>query len=348
MIGLARSLSVLGLTLLAVVYHPITLGDASLDAVSSTGLPAQERNDDNREIQPNVVGGSETDIESFPWVVAIVSSQNINALSGFRCGGTLAAGDWVMTSAHCVLEGNQLVPSQDLRVITGRADLTETSGYSIEVNEIHAHPNFDNVTGDYDIALVRLSSWLDDVPVPISFLDSQPLAEAGSNATVVGWGSTVPSDDQVAYPSILRMAVLNLTDASQCQQALRMETGLDIVVTDNMLCADSSFQAVDACTGDSGGPLLYWNQDLATWDQIGIVSWGIGCAIQGQPGVYTNLHSMKSWIQTTLANELDLELEPDIFTEPIAQDEPILELEDEEAGPANSYYFPFLPLLAAS
>src|SRR5690606_5866818 len=47
---------------------------------------------------------------------------------------------------------------------------------------------------------------------------------------------------------------------------------------------------IDTCQGDSGGPM--WRDDL----QVGIVSWGIGCARPDQPGVYTRLAVYEPWV----------------------------------------------------
>lgn len=46
---------------------------------------------------------------------------------------------------------------------------------------------------------------------------------------------------------------------------------------------------------DSGGPAVC-NGELQ-----GIVSWGIGCALQGYPGIYTKVCNYVDWIQETIA-----------------------------------------------
>lgn len=47
----------------------------------------------------------------------------------------------------------------------------------------------------------------------------------------------------------------------------------------------------DACTGDSGGPLIV--------DGVlhGIVSWGVGCADPDYPGIYAKISNARDWIK---------------------------------------------------
>lgn len=62
-----------------------------------------------------------------------------------------------------------------------------------------------------------------------------------------------------------------------------------------MICARADGK--DSCQGDSGGPMI----DKKTKKQLGVVSWGIGCARPEYPGVYSNIANQKSWIVNNMA-----------------------------------------------
>lgn len=55
----------------------------------------------------------------------------------------------------------------------------------------------------------------------------------------------------------------------------------------------------DSCQGDSGGPIIK-KRTRGSDIQVGIVSWGHGCARPGLPGVYTRVSQIKPWIDSTL------------------------------------------------
>ena len=67
----------------------------------------------------------------------------------------------------------------------------------------------------------------------------------------------------------------------------------DQMVAKTVFCAFRS--GTDACKGDSGGPLVLSEQ--GRYYQVGIVSYGLGCADPRFPGVYTNIYKFQAWIR---------------------------------------------------
>jgi trypsin len=63
-----------------------------------------------------------------------------------------------------------------------------------------------------------------------------------------------------------------------------------------MWCAGATAGGKDACSGDSGGPIVKSSGTL-----LGIVSWVNGCARKGYAGVYTRVGSSVDWINTNKA-----------------------------------------------
>lgn len=66
------------------------------------------------------------------------------------------------------------------------------------------------------------------------------------------------------------------------------------------MCAGVISGGRDTCQGDSGGP-LFVRDSGGTYRQVGITSFGFGCARAATPGVYTRVASFTSWIESTIA-----------------------------------------------
>ena len=107
---------------------------------------------------------------------------------------------------------------------------------------------------------------------------------------MAGWGVTL--EGSLVLSSSLQEVSLPLVSLGKCREALGE------AVTDTMLCA-GGVRGQDACQGDSGGPLMGAHPDTDRVYLAGVVSWGVGCAREDLPGVYTRVTSYTAWIRET-------------------------------------------------
>ncbi|KFF97652.1 serine protease [Streptomyces scabiei] len=228
-----------------------------------------------------VIGGHPVEISQAPWTVALSSRDRFGGTrAGQFCGGVVVGRSTVLTAAHCLSEdvlGDPPERVADLRIIAGRAELQSAEGQEIAVSGAWVNPEYDPYTNAGDFAVVTLVSPLPESSV-IALAGADDAAYApDTRAAVYGWGDTTAAGD---YAQSLRAAPVKVLADDVCERAYpgsaegRYQSG-------SMVCAGEQNGGRDACQGDSGGPLV------AQGKLIGLVSWGSGCGLAGNPGVYT-------------------------------------------------------------
>lgn len=265
-VGLLTTVLLLG------VLFPIRVSAAPLPIINGADVPAGEQ----------------------AWVVGILQAAIDDDYTAQFCGGTLIASQWVLTAAHCTLnQAEQAFQPADLHVLVGQRMLRSTEGARIVVDKIVRHPAFDTTTYQNDIALLHLATATASTVVPLATTATAATLPQVQQAMVVGWGVTQAG----VGADVLQRAQVPLVNTATCR---KFYAAYGISLAPNTLCAGYEQGGIDACTGDSGGPLLVWDNRQQSWVQMGIISWGSGCAEAGVYGVYTEVAGFSTWIATTV------------------------------------------------
>lgn len=235
-----------------------------------------------------IAGGVLANPAGWPYMVALVRSNQSDAFDGQFCGGTLVRTDWVVTAAHCVTrEDGSLIPPAEIHAVVGVADLTAvppTSRFAVDLS--YVYPRWKPGAGGdrgfaYDIALLHLSAPAGQpIALPLAQL---PDSYRATRAWVAGWGRA----DAEHYPSQLRTGNISVSTPNQCRTRFSVP---------GVVCGTLEGGAEAAiCDGDSGGPLV--DASYGTDTLIGVVNFGPGDACtSGTSGAYADVSLYRTWI----------------------------------------------------
>ncbi|XP_064543181.1 seminase-like [Drosophila montana] len=231
--------------------------------------------------QSRVVGGEATTIDKLGGYLVALRYQG-----EFVCGGTLIDERIVVSAAHCFLGRTK----KYLWTVSGGISRLNENGIRAEVLDYVVPAVFKEETMNMDVAVLLLLRPLKGPNISKIGLCSKKQLE-GLQLTVSGWGL---SDPNASNPhQNVRSVRVPILKKNQCKQVYKQA----MPITDSMLCA-GVLGKKDACTFDSGGPIVY--QDESQNKLCGIVSFGIGCASAKYPGVYTDVNYVRPFIEASV------------------------------------------------
>ncbi|GJQ79385.1 hypothetical protein Trydic_g16244 [Trypoxylus dichotomus] len=226
----------------------------------------------------------------YPFLVSIGMTRK----SHF-CGGSLLSKNLVLTAGHCCEEEGYF------RVWTGLTRVRSLA-QSAYVAEIYLHPNYSRDPLSTDLCVLKLASDINEneytkyVPIINSSLWEDWIVGQHCRAAVamgfgyqgIKWENGTPKDPNAPYNPIMQCVQLSIIPPDVCQ------LGMD----ETMFCAiDPLSEGRDPCQGDSGGPLVCQNV------QVGIISAGFGCGIEGYASIYTRVDLFAEYLRELIVTK---------------------------------------------
>nr|ATU82416.1 venom S1 protease with CUB domain 6 [Lethocerus distinctifemur] len=231
-----------------------------------------------------IFGGTETYINEFPFVAGIARFKTRHIM----CGATVVTPWHALTAAHCFFNKtgrfNLVVGEHDIR------NKSETPATQvIAIQEYVIHSEYDPVKFYNDIALIVVEQ-------PIVFsqyvgpacLPSGQLSIDKEYVKIIGWGRTPETPNG---SPILQKVNLKVVPQDLCK---RLWDSLD----PRQLCTYGADKS--ACSGDSGGPVVWVDPETNRYTLVGIVSFGTRECGNKIPRVNTLVSGHLMWIRKNI------------------------------------------------
>ncbi|XP_062552481.1 urokinase-type plasminogen activator-like isoform X2 [Armigeres subalbatus] len=254
---------------------------------------------------PFVLNGEPVALGEYSSFVAIGWTRS-SSKTDYLCGGVLITLKHALTAAHCAVDANQKSPDT---VRLGEVDLSSSAedhnAQQIAIKRFVRHPDYRISRSYHDIALIELERSAEPGPFVCSACLYTEQKLNFDHLTVMGFGAT--NFGSASSPVLLK-ADLSLLEEADCKAQFPANRKIAEGIKSSQFCAAAPDK--DACSGDSGGPILIDLVDPSREKKIpfvaGIVSTGTGCS-DGSMGLYTRVASYIDWIEAVTGVSFDYE-----------------------------------------
>ncbi|GAU91592.1 hypothetical protein RvY_03819 [Ramazzottius varieornatus] len=265
-------------------------------------IGAREGNFPELMAEPTIVGGQDARMGDACW------QAKLSRDGFFICGGSIIGRRTILTAVHCVINFNtrQVNDPNRFKVQTGAMASTTSirnpdgisDGCAQEFNVIRIVINsrFNKNSNENDIALLTVDDDIDfggSCVCPICLRPKVP--PVGEICSVSGFGLEKEGGGNSRRPTPLKAVHLNILPTRFGGSCFIQNGTNGPPNMNNILCAGDR-PGEDSCQGDSGGPLVCFDARRRSHYQVGIVSYGMGCA-RGIGGVYTRVPNYLDWLR---------------------------------------------------
>lgn len=257
---------------------------------------------------PRIVGGQNS--EPIPSFVSLLRFDYSDSKWKLGCGGTLISNCHVLTAAHCLINND----NNGVQVNTWKSNLDKNKvpAHLSVIRDVIVHEGFDIWDLSNDVGLVRMETCIPaaqkkEFPVmQLAESDTLNTLVSATPLTVIGLGSLWIGGD---YPKQLQKVDIPYISKSKCDDYYPYR------ILDDMFCAGLPEGGKDSCQGDSGGP-IFISRPNQQHLQVGVVSWGEGCALPGYPGVYASVGYHREWIAGIVCKDKQVDADTKLCRKP--------------------------------
>lgn len=277
-----------------------------------------------------ITGGSYVGPALYPWMVALYRERE-SPWWQRDCGGVLIDATHILTSAFCAVDYPDHSQGRFYTVLPARPDtiralIRPTSakwwhnptidGNMARIKSVFVHPDYDDVTKDFSVAILELSQpvVMNNYPTLANANQTSQWIASGVLVRALGYGfradfGSVPDDGVTgdeAFGTPLSQVTMPLISNSQCAaQSLRLGPGWLTTITSNQMCTAAGER--DTCYNDEGGPIFRTIRGQPVL--VGIAGSNSACGAQGFvesgrvpiPGAHLRVSAVLDYIRSCQA-----------------------------------------------
>ena len=270
--------------------------------------------------------GAETNTIKHPWAVAFMIEDQVGSgEKRIHCSGSIIDPTHIITAAHCFYPKNEApIDKSRLTVVLGASDPIDSKdlkrGQTREIKNVEIHDQYDkqNPNAYNDIAIVELTKkirfksniWPVCLPEETNSNQNHLYRQGIS---VIGYGPMSGSaDDDRTSVTQLDLVVKKKRFCNQKYDVKSIDRNY-LTIMDSLpnlfndksvFCASNQGQESGTCGGDSGGPVLQFDDDfedgeIPKWVQVGAVHGSVAnCDGSRFPSIFVRLDEPKilEWI----------------------------------------------------